>query len=153
MEFNSIKSLYLESQPFEIHNMVMEFVVDSNAGDVDKVGFYDQTIENIHTAILCPTEDHKFWLLHNSNRCLGFALTNITTDVDNSKCFYIYLAYVKPEMRGHKYIKHCLNVLREEAKKQECKYIIFPTSRDPKVFKRFLGKNITNYCTLLKEKL
>lgn len=153
MEFKPLKSFYLDFQPFEIHKMVIEFIVDSHVDDIDKLGYYDQTIENIHQAILCPTDDHKFWVLHEQHKCLGFAATSITTDIDNSKCFYIYLAYVKPEVRGNKYIKHCLNILKEEAKKQGCKYMVFPTIHDPKVFKRFLGKNITNYCTLLKEKL
>lgn len=153
MEFKPIKSFYLESQPFEIHNMVIEFIVDSKITDIDKVGYYDQIIQNIDKAILDPSNTHQFWLLLEGTKSLGFALTNITIDVDNSKCFYIYLAYAKPEIRRKHMIKHCLSILREEAKKQDCKYIIVPTNRKSEVFKRFLGGNTTNYCTLLKEKL
>ena len=153
IEFKPCKSLYHDFQPFEIHNMVMEFVIDSNPGDIDKVGYYDQTVQNINKAMLDPTNTHQFWLLQASTKCLGFMLTNITTDVDNSKCFYMYLGYAKPEIRNTPLVKHCINVLREEAKKQNCKYVIYPTSHSPQVFDRFLGRTTTKYCTLLKEKL
>ena len=133
--------------------MAMEFVVDSNPGDIDKLGLYDQTMLNIYKAISFRSEDHKCWVLFNKEQATGFALTNLTIDVDNSKCFYIYLAYIKPESRDGKLVKRCLEMLKDEAKKQGCKYVIFPTSRDPKIFKRFLGKTVTPYCTLLKEKI
>lgn len=153
MEFKPLTSFYLEAQPFEIHNMVLEFVVDSSPEDIDKVGYYDQTVENIHKAVLRNNPLHQFWLLTEGMKCLGFMLTNITEDVDNSKCFYMYAGYAKPEIRNTPLVRHCINVLRDEAKKQGCKYVIFPTSRNPQVFKRFLRTKITTYCTLLKEQI
>lgn len=153
MEFKPLKSFYLESQPFDINQMVIEFIIDSKPGDIDKLGYYDQTLDNINRAVNGTSPDHQFWLLTEGTKCLGFMLTNITIDVDNSKCFYMYLGYAKPEIRHTKLVKHCINVLRDEAKKQDCKYVIYPTSRNPKVLDRFLGRCTTKYCTLLKEKL
>ena len=88
----------------------------------------------------------------DEKKLLGFVLSNITVDVDNSPCFNIYLAYARKEGRG-KPVRECLRILREEARRVGCKYLIAPTTRNEEAMRRFLGRGATKYCTLLKEKL
>lgn len=137
----------------ELKQMVLAFVVDSNPQGIDHIGLAQMTIENMTKSFNDVTYQHNLWILKNGDKTQGFALTNISKDIDNSKCFYIYAGYLDPIVRNTGIAKEGLRILKQFGRVMGCKYSVVVAGRNPKAYKRFLGKDTEEYCTLFKELL
>lgn len=140
--------------PYAIEEAVSRFIEDSKIQGVDKDGMFNQTIESIAHATMFATNDtNHFWLAHNGQDVLAYVLAHISKDIDNKLTYTISQGWVAPQLRGKKIVKLWWEKIRAEAKQRMCKHIMFPASRHPKAYLRFLGKGYHKYATLLKEDL
>lgn len=149
-----VNNLNLGLQPGAIESAVKAFVEDSHADEsgADKRGLYQQTVENIAAATVFKIDNSRqFWLADEEGEVMAYALTHVSKDVDNSLCFWMTQAWVHPILRGSKQVKGWIQLFRAEAKKNLCKHIIIPSSRENRAYCRFLGKGWKPYVTLLKE--
>jgi len=154
MKLEKIKAVPKHLKPKAIEKAVEHFVNDSHAGQgVDKLGFFNQTIENIASIVLMETNDKAhFWMLSNEEGdVLAYALAHYSKDIDNSLCYWVTQAWVDKSLRRTPLVREMWEQLREEGKRNFCKHIVFPASRNPKAYLRFLGKNWHEYAVLLKE--
>ncbi len=149
-----VNNLDLKLRPGAIEAAVRSFVEDSHAEEsgANKLGLYHQTIEGIAAAtVFKMDQSRQFWVADEEGEVMAYALTHVSKDVDNSLCFWMTQAWVHPILRGSKQVKGWLQLLRAEAKKNLCKHIIIPSSRENRAYCRFLGKGWKPYVTLLKE--
>lgn len=114
-------------------------------------GLVQQTYENILHATELKTPGRYLWLVLQNDKPVGYVLSSISKDVDNTMCYWINQAYADPIVRGEKFIKDLYPILKEHAKKLFCSHILIPSSRSVAAYQRWLGTDLHIYATLLKE--
>lgn len=144
----------LKLNPQAIEKAVAAFVQDSRTYEsgADPAGLYQQTIENIAAITVYKQDNGRyFWLADYEGEVMAYALTSVSKDVDNKLCYWMTQAWVHPALRRQPIVKHWLQVLREDARRQMCAHIMIPSSRGAKAYCRFLGVGWKPYVTILKE--
>lgn len=140
--------------PGAIESAVRDFVTDSHTEEsgANSDGLYTQTIEGIAAATYLRQNDSRdFWLADQHGEVMGYALTHVSKDVDNTLCYWMTQAWVHPSIRGTKDVKNWIKLFEEDAKRKLCKHMIIPSSRGVKGYCRFLGEGWDLYVTLLKK--
>ncbi len=150
MGFERITELPSSLTNKDIEQAVQSFTNDSHCTD-NKIGLANQTLETIAQAIIFKSPSCFFWLDYDKLGVISYAITHISKDVDNSLCYSMTQAWVRPDYRHTRYAKDCLQKLRNHAGQSLCKHIIVVSSRGLKGYLRFLGKKWHLYCHLLKE--
>lgn len=148
-----VKALPDTLNPKAIERAVTAFIEQSNAGHVDKDGYFNQIIENIASVLIFQTPGRFFWIAEEDGEVAAWALTHISKDVDNKLCYWQTDAWVHPKWRGKKVVKQWNALLEEDAKASFCKHILIPSSRGTESYCRFLGKGWHPYVVLLKKDL
>lgn len=146
----------LSSQPTtreELEHAIDLFVAESNEYDVplDEDGFYNQTARSIVQRGLQGVGG-DLWLALEGTKVVAFALTHMTSDVDDKPCFWITCAYVAHGYRSGIHLVEWYGTLQDEAKARGAKHIILPSSRSIRAYMRRL-KGFHPYVTLLKKDL
>lgn len=139
--------------PKAIERAITAFIEQSNSGNVDKDGYYNQLVENIAAVVLFKTPGRYFWLAEEDGEVAAWALTHISKDVDNKLCYWQTDAWIHPKWRGKKLAKHWNLALEEDARANFCRHILIPSSRGDKAYCRFLGEGWHTYVVLLKKDL
>lgn len=118
----------------------------------DKVGFFNQTIASIHSAIYQNQGD--FWLaLGEGGEVDAYLLGHVNRDIDNRLTYWLSQAWASPKIRGTYEVKQMWQTIRQKARDYLCAHIVVVSGRDNnEVYCRFLG-NFHIYATLLKEDL
>lgn len=155
MGFQRIKALPKNLAVKAIETAVERFILDCRIKHTDPIGMFNQTIESIAQATIFATNDaHQYWMASKNGEVMSYALVHVSKDVDNQLTFTVSQAWVHPQYRGTNLAKSWWQQLRSEAKRCLCRHIIIPSSRNVKVYKRFLkrmGSNYQEYVTLIKE--
>lgn len=146
-----VKELPATLNPKAIERAVAAFIDQSHAENVDKDGYFNQTIENIASVVITQTPGRYFWLAEEDGEVIAWALTHVSKDVDNKLCYWQTDAWVDPKWRHKPEVKQWNKLLEEDAKANFCKHIIIPSSREPKAYCRFLGEGWHTYVVLLKK--
>jgi hypothetical protein len=153
MELRRIKELPKLSH-LAIERAVESFIKDSRVKNVDQVGMFNQTLESIAQATMFSSNNAQhFWLADNGSDVMAYAIAHITKDIDNRLTYIISQAWVAKELRGKKIVKIWFNQIQEEAKRNLCKHVMFPASRDVKAYLRYLGRDYHTYATLIKREI
>lgn len=117
----------------------------------DRIGFFNQTIGNIHAAIYRNNGD--FWLAfdESSGDVLGYVLGHVSTDVDGKLTYWLTQAWASPTVRGKKVVRLWLGKLKAKAQEYLCGHIMVVSGRDGQdaAYCRFLGDGFRPYATLL----
>lgn len=142
-------------KPHAIEDAVGAFVLDSHALDVpmDPDGLFNQLVENVAAVIIFKTPGRYCWIAEDDGEVVGWALTHVAKDVDNSLCYWMTDAYVAPKWRGKPEVKEWFKALEADATANFCKHVIIPSSRNTEAYCRFLGKGWHPYVVLLKKDL
>lgn len=118
----------------------------------DKLGFYNQTIENIASATFLK-RGGDFWLIWDGDKAYGYALCSMSKDVDNQMTYWGLQAYADSSVRGKPVIKNLWKAVEEYAKQHFCKHFIIIASRNKDAYKRYLGPEWHDYAALIKKDL
>lgn len=151
-----VKILPKSINPNQLKLAIKSFIKQSHITDYfdNEEAVLRQTVENIAASTIYKRdESQSFWIYEKDNKLLGFALTNIGKESDGELAFWITKAWADPSVRNTGIAKQAYKELKEEAKRNMCKYIIIPSSRKAKVYQRFLGQSLKQYIPLLKEDL
>lgn len=122
----------------------------------DRLGFYNQTIENIAAATFLE-RGGDFWLIWENekgsepSRALGYALCSMSKDVDNQLTYFGTQAYADPSIRHTQVIKDLWQKVEDYAKQHFCKHFILVSSRKTEAYRKFLGNEWQEYAVLLKK--
>lgn len=137
----------------EIEHAVDLFVDESNqyGVPVDEDGFYNQTLATI-VARGFHGKGGDLWLALDDGKVAAFAISHLSTDVDNKLCFWITCAYVAHGYRAKGLFAESYAILEAEARRLQAEHIILPSSRSVKAYTRKL-KGYHPYVVLLKKDL
>ena len=139
--------------PKAIERAVAAFIEQSNAENVNKDGYFNQIVENIAAVVVFKTPGRYFWIAEDHGEVIGWALTHISKDVDNSLCYWQTDAWVDPKWRRKPEVKQWKLSMEEDARANFCKHILIPSSRGSEAYCRFLGEGWHTYVVLLKKDL
>ncbi len=150
MAFEIIEGNHSGLKPLAIEKAIREFTRETGVALYgDPLGFYQQTINNIHAAIYQGMGD--FWLCEEDGEVMGYMLGHVTKDIDNQLTYWLTQAWVHPSKRRTPVVKEWWQQIREQAKKYFCRHIVVVSGRGTDAYCRFLGKGWTEYARLLKE--
>lgn len=137
----------------EIEFHVRLFAEESNSYKVpvDEDGFFNQTLASIAQRGL-EGKGGDLWLALDNGSVAAFALTHLSTDVDNKPCFWITCAYIAKPYRGTGYFSDCYAKLEQEAVRVGAAHIVLPSSRNNEAYIRKLP-GYHPYVVLLKKDL
>lgn len=135
-----------------IENAVASFVYSSHLDtSIDKLGFFNMTIDAIAKSVLFHQPDREFWMAYDEIGLVGYALCSFTIDLDNKLSYQISQAWVRPDYRGRPIVKDWYKILKQHAQDSFCKHIIIPSTRGERAYQRFLSRNLSSYMVVLKE--
>jgi hypothetical protein len=150
MEFKLIRNGELPKLAHQaIERAIESFMNDTNLKD-DYVGFFTQTINNVHASVFRNSGD--FWLaVDDEGEVMAYCLGHVTTDIDNTLTYWLSQAWVHQSLRGKQQVKAYWQQIREQAKKYFCRHIVVVSGRGTEGYCRWLGQGWTEYARLLKE--
>lgn len=153
MEFKRVVKFPEHLNKGAIERAVEAFVNESHTleSGAEPQGLYNQTLESMAQVLMFNQDGRQVWMADHEGEVVAYALCHVSKDVDNKLCYWITQGWVHSRVKGHKIVKVWYGVLKDEAKKLFCKHIVMPSSRNPKAYIRFLGKQVHTYVTLLKE--
>lgn len=136
---------------YQIESAVKDFVASSHSCQgVDSVGFYNQTIEAIAGSTVL-NQGGDFWLGIDDQGVCAYALCRVVKDIDNRLTYWCSQTWIRPDLRGKKWLSFGWQKLKERAKACLCSHMIIVSSRNAEAYKRLLGKQMNLYSSLLKE--
>lgn len=133
-----------------VEQAVRNFAVE-NHSPAEQAGLIQQTFENIIHATELRTPGRYFWLVLEDDKPVGYILSHIAKDVDNTLCYWMTQAYADPSVRGEHFIKDFYPRLKAHAKSLFCSHVLIPSSREAKAYMRWLGPDLHQYAVILKE--
>jgi hypothetical protein len=155
-EFKITREIPSTLTPGAVERAVDAFVKESilkERLDVEPFGFYNQTLQRIAAATFLKTPGVDFWMAHAYGEVIGYAIANITTDIDMRLCYWVSQSWVAPEWRQDPLVKQSWENVRLHAEYSLCSHLVVVSCRNSKAFCRWLGGNFEPYATLLKEEL
>lgn len=142
-----------ETSRQELEYAIGQFVEESNQYRVpcDEDGLYNQT-SRLFVERGLHGVGGDLWLALDDGKVAAFALTHLSTDVDDKSCFWITCAYVARPYRTTELFAESYAILEEEAKRRGAAHIVLPSSRSAKAYARKLP-GFHPYVVLLKKDL
>jgi hypothetical protein len=147
-----VRDLPSTLNPKALHRALERFVFEVDVKG-DNVGFVQQTLETIASATYLRVPGQDFWLAEAGGEVAGYLLARVVRDIDGSLCYWVSQAWCAPEFRRTPFVKESLANVRQKARENLCRYIVYVGSRNPKAYMRFLGQGTHLYSTLLKQDL
>jgi len=135
-----------------LERAVREFAKENHAPQ-EYSGLVQQTYENILHATELKTPGRFLWLVLKDDKPVGYVLSHISKDVDNTMCYWLVQCYADPTVRGERFLKETYPVLKKHAKDLFCSHILIPSSRNAEAYMRWLGDGLHQYAVILKEDL
>lgn len=132
-----------------LEQAVREFA-KTNATEKEYQGLVQQTYENILHATEFKTPSRYLWVIEQDNKPVGYVLSYVSKDVDNTLCYWLMQAYADPSVRGQQFLKDLYPTLKEHAKSLFCHHVLIPSSRGTSYI-RWLGADLHQYAVILKE--
>jgi hypothetical protein len=148
MAFEIVRGQLPELKHLAIERAVRSFVEETDVHG-EPVGFFTQTMNNIHAAVHRGQGD--FWLCVEDGEVMGYMLGHVTHDVDNSLTYWLAQCWAHPSKRGTPLVKEWWQQIRTKAKDYFCKHIVVVSGRGTDAYCRFLGTGWHEYARLLKE--
>ena len=127
----------------------IEKFIEEVSLEVDKTGFFNQTLEKFAKGILFSDPTYDIWISEKDGEIDGYVVVSIQKDIDNTLCYWISQAWADKHMRANGFTKDWWKKIRERATQLECRHIVVVSSRNDDAFNRFLGGQFKKYATLL----
>ena len=142
-------------KPKAIETAIAAFVREGNPSGVplNADGLFNQLVENVASVVIFKAPGRFCWIAEDEGEVVGWALTHVAKDVDNSLCYWMTDAYVSPKWRRKPEVKEWFKAMEADAAANFCKHVIIPSSRNTEAYCRFLGKGWHPYVVLLKKDL
>jgi hypothetical protein len=131
-----------------IESAIEKFIEETNL-DVDKTGFFNQTLEKFAKGLLFSDPTIDIWLSDKDGEIDGYVVVHLAKDIDNSLCYWISQAWASKDMRANGFTKECWVRLKKRANELQCKHVVLVSSRNNDAFNRFLGGKFKEYATIL----
>ena len=117
--------------------------------NVDKTGFFNQTLERFAKGLLFGDPATDVWLSDQDGEVTGYVISSICKEIDNTLCYWISQAWADRNMRANGFTKESWESLKKRANDLQCKHIVLVSSRNNDAFNRFLGGQFKEYATIL----
>jgi len=131
---------------------VNKFYDDIHSSE-ERNGFVVQTLERIAGATYMNRGDLDFWCTYDDGEITSYLLASIDKAIDNKLTYFIHQAWIDKKYRANGFSRECWARIKERAKNMLCSNLIIYSVRDNEAYRRFLGKELGHYSTMLRMKL
>lgn len=141
-----------KGQPLAIsHEKICNAIYDFSEETVktNKNKFFLRTIASVCSAT-DPSSSYDFWFVVDENNLLAYCLAEFGPGSDGSNTYYINQAWLHKSIRHKGLVKPWLDEIIASARSRGAEGISLFSSRNPKAYCRFLGKNWHHTTTILE---